>query len=96
MLHTITNTLPLTSLIPFNSKFRIYWDFIIIALGLWVCFTTPLDVAFEPESFKLRGYISFNKFIDVLFIVDVIFNFRTTIADFVTGNEIFDSKIIAK
>ncbi len=72
-----------------------YWDFIIIGLGLWVCFTTPLDVAFEPISFKQRNFVIFNEFIDVLFIIDIILNFRTSISNFITGDEISDSKTIA-
>lgn len=72
-----------------------YWDFIIIALGLWVCFTTPLDVAFDPISFKQKKFVFFNQFIDVLFIIDIILNFRTSISNFITGDEISDSKTIA-
>ena len=37
----------------------------------------------------------FNEIIDILFILDIIFNFRTTISDFITGDEISDSKTIA-
>jgi hypothetical protein len=85
----------LTSVIPFNSKYRMYWDFFIIALSLWVCFTTPLDIAFEPLTFKLSYIILFNKIIDILFILDIVINFRTSIADFITGDEITDSKTIA-
>jgi hypothetical protein len=33
--------------------------------------------------------------IDVIFIVDILMNFRTSIADFITGDEIFEQKTIA-
>jgi hypothetical protein len=39
--------------------------------------------------------MALNEFIDIIFIVDILINFRTSIADFITGDEIFDSKIIA-
>jgi hypothetical protein len=81
--------------IPFNSLFRWYWDVAIIAFALWVCFTTPLDIAFEPMTFRYKNTIAFNEFIDVMFIADIFLNFRTTISDFITGDEVTDSKQIA-
>jgi hypothetical protein len=36
-----------------------------------------------------------NMIIDVIFIVDILMNFRTSIADFITGDEIFEQKTIA-
>lgn len=42
-----------------------------------------------------RHSVFFNEMIDILFILDIIFNFRTTISDFITGDEITDSKTIA-
>jgi hypothetical protein len=37
----------------------------------------------------------FNYLCDALFIIDIFLNFRTTISDFITGNEITSSKRIA-
>ena len=64
----------------------------IILLSLWICFTLPLDIAFEPATFNSRIYTIFNYTTDALFALDIIFNFRTTISDFITGDEITDSK----
>jgi hypothetical protein len=64
-------------------------------LSLWICFTLPLDIAFEPEGFKNDAYAIFNYLTDAIFLIDIVFNFRTTIQDFITGNEITDSKQIA-
>ena len=38
----------------------------------------------------------FNALIDILFMVDVIINFRTTYMNPKTGEEVFDLKMIAK
>jgi len=61
-------------------------------LSLWICFALPFDIAFEPEGFKDQAFTIFNYLTDAIFLVDIIFNFRTSISDFITGNEITDSK----
>ena len=82
-------------LIRQNSRLRLYWDLVIILLSLWNCFTLPVDVAFQPPIFAAQGNLILNYFIDLLFLIDMIFNFRTTIANDLTGEEIYDSKKIA-
>jgi hypothetical protein len=37
-----------------------------------------------------------NRFVDIAFFVDIIICFRTTFMDFKTGDEILNSKLIAK
>ena len=44
---------------------------------------------------QTQTYRSINYIFDVVFILDILFNFRTTISDFITGEEITDSKKIA-
>ena len=78
------------------GRFRTSWDIVVIILSVWICLTQPFDVAFEPETFKTRIYSIFNFFIDVVFILDIILNFRTTISDFITGEEITDKRKIAR
>jgi len=41
------------------------------------------------------GYKTFSHIIDAIFIIDVLFNFRTTISDFITGDEVVCGKVIA-
>jgi len=67
----------------------------VILLSLWICFILPFEVAFEPSSLQTQTYRSINYIFDVVFILDILFNFRTTISDFITGEEITDSKKIA-
>jgi hypothetical protein len=52
----------------------------------------PFDIAFEPEGLKNYAFTIFNYITDAIFLIDIIFNFRTTISDFITGEEITDSK----
>jgi hypothetical protein len=78
------------------GRFRTSWDVVVIILSVWICLTQPFDVAFEPDTFKTRLYSSFNFFVDGVFIIDIILNFRTTISDFITGEEITDKRKIAR
>jgi hypothetical protein len=77
------------------GRFRTSWDVVVIILSVWICLTQPFDVVFEPDTFKTRLYSSFNFFVDGVFILDIILNFRTTISDFITGEEITDKRKIA-
>ena len=78
------------------GRFRTSWDVLVIILSVWICLTQPFDIAFEPEIFKTNQYSSFNYFTDGVFIFDIFLNFRTTISDFITGEEITDKKKITR
>lgn len=79
-------------LIHENSRLRTSWDIFVILLSLWICFTLPVDIAFEPEGLKNGAFTIFNYLTDAIFLIDIMFNFRTTIQDFITGDEVTDSK----
>ena len=78
-----------------NKQFRTCWDIFVIVLSIWICFVVPFDIAFQPLTMKSFGFKVFNHVIDAIYVVDIFLNFRTTISDFVTGDEITDSKEIA-
>lgn len=78
-----------------QSLLRTRWDIIIMVLSIWNCFGLPLDIGFNPPIFKTILSVYFNFAIDFCFALDIIFNFRTTISDDLTGDEIVDPKIIA-
>jgi hypothetical protein len=82
-------------LIHENGQFRTSWDIFVIVLSLWICFALPFEVAFEPPGLESMLYRGMNYFFDIIFIIDILLNFRTTISDFITGEEITDSKKIA-
>ena len=75
-----------------KSKFRTYWDIAICIFAFWNCLTLPFEVAFRPESFESYANKAFNYFIDIVFALDILLNFRTTVVDDLSGDEIVDSK----
>lgn len=83
-------------LIHENGKFRTSWDIFVIILSIQISFTQPFDIAFEPTAFRTFSFSVFNYMTDVIFILDIIFNFRTTISDFITGEEIMSIRKITQ
>jgi hyperpolarization activated cyclic nucleotide-gated potassium channel 2 len=59
------------------------------------CFVLPIDIAFQPTNLEGLFMNIVNGMIDVCFIVDILFNFRTTMWNPLTGEEIFDTREIA-
>lgn len=59
-----------------------------MVLAAWNCFTIPFFVAFEPEVADHIGVTVMDGVIDLLFLMDIILNFRTTYIDPNTGNEV--------
>lgn len=67
----------------------------IIVLALWICLTLPFEIAFQPPYLVSLWSTSLEYVIDGIFAMDIAFNFRTTIKNMLTGDEIFDMRIIA-
>lgn len=82
------------TLMSHKSKFRMRWDLVVILLALYNCVSIPFEVAFGNISDHVVMEI-FEYGIDVLFFVDVIFNFRTTYINPKTGTEVISGKKIA-
>jgi len=81
-------------MISHSSKFKIRWDLFIILLVLYSCIHIPFEIAFDNDRFnferaKIVGYI-----IDCFFLVDLLFNFRTTYINLKTGQEVYEPKKI--
>lgn len=77
-----------------NGKFRIRWDLWIILLVVYNAIKEPLAIAYieiETTGLEIFGY-----FVDINFIIDLIFNFRTTYINEKTGLEVKNGKLIAK
>ena len=82
-------------MIRFLNPKKFYWDMFVIFLAVWNCITIPIDIAFSSDIFTSAGFILLDICIDLLFLLDIVVNFRTTFYD-KDGDEIFDAKIIAK
>jgi len=82
-------------MVSVNNKMRMNWDLLIIMLALYNCVMIPLNVAFNVELELSGGIGGLEKLIDVLFILDIILNFRTTFINPKTNIEISDNKRVA-
>lgn len=54
-----------------------------------------MQIAFEPASLTGDVNAYFNSCIDIIFALDIIINFRTTIKNSLTDDEVFDANTIA-
>ena len=54
----------------------------------WNCFTIPITVAFEPGVAETIYFFLFNSFIDIVFLLDIFVQFRTSFLHPRTGEEI--------
>mmetsp|Transcript_24891 Transcript_24891/g.69399 ORF Transcript_24891/g.69399 Transcript_24891/m.69399 type:complete len:684 (+) Transcript_24891:286-2337(+) len=76
-----------------NSRKRRYWDFMILIFVIYNAVAVPLDAGFP--TYKKADWLSYGEVaIDVIFFLDIIYNFRTAYVDD-QGNMIRDSKKIA-
>ena len=57
------------------------WDFLLIAMLLYVAITVPLRIGFEWTSAPGSSYWWIDVFVDLLFIFDVLLNFLTAYRD---------------
>lgn len=65
-----------------------------MASAIFNCFSIPFKVAFEPEEMNKNYFSVMNSFIDLVFLIDILVNFRTTFMD-EKGEEIKDPRRIA-
>ena len=75
---------------------KLRWDFSIIILAVYQALTIPIQITYDPDVFKSPIFRTINSLIDLVFIFDIIINFRTTKIDAYNGEVIIDSYNIAK
>lgn len=56
----------------------------------------PYNIAFEPSYADASWIVAIDAVIDGFFFIDIAINFRTTIIDPESGDEIWDPRVIAK
>lgn len=81
-----------------NNNRRMNWDLLVIFLALYNCVMIPLNVAFNTELDEVLpdSLDYFEKFIDILFVLDILLNFRTTFINPKTNIEIVEPMRVAK
>lgn len=71
------------------------WDLLVIFLALYNCVMIPMNLAFHDDVSKIFGLNVFERVVDVIFILDIILNFRTTYVNPKTNLEIVDPMKVA-
>ena len=81
-----------------NNNRRMHWDLLVIFLALYNCVMIPLNVAFNTELNEVLpdSLDYFEKVIDVLFVLDILLNFRTTFINPKTNIEIVEPMRVGK
>lgn len=74
---------------------RLRWDFVIITLAVYQAVTIPISIAFEPDDFNSPTMKTIDSMIDLVFVIDIVLNFRTSFIESVNGEEILDPYAIA-
>ena len=78
-----------------RDQSKIKWELFILFLAVWNLFYVPYNFAFSSDLGNSTATDVLNFIVDIIFMVDVAINFRTTIINEKTGEEIFDGKRIA-
>lgn len=85
-----------------NSKFKATWDWFVLALVIYTAIEIPYTTAFgeariSPFIHLSRGeYLSIaNSIVDLMFIVDILINFRSTYTRKGTDELVVDPRMIA-
>lgn len=78
-----------------GSTFKLYWDILIILSALYNSIIIPVELAWNIESLAGWGEVAIESVINMVFMIDIFLNFRTTFISSVSGDEIFDPKHIA-
>jgi hypothetical protein len=66
---------------PPNAFKDIYWDLIQSLCLLVTCILTPFNLAFTDQLQLITWYVWFNNSIDIIFAIDILFNFNAAYVD---------------
>lgn len=77
-----------------NDNKKTNWELFVIMLALYNSFSIPFDLAFNPAVLQTGMMVAFDYLTDMLFIIDIFLQFRTSFYHPLTGDEIKDLKVI--
>lgn len=63
------------------STTKVVWDWIILFFTFYTAIFVPFELAFNRDNRKEVGFLVMDCIVDVIFLTDVIVNFRTTYVD---------------
>ena len=78
-----------------QGKIKFTWDLMIIVFSIYQAFTIPIQLSFDPDYFNVPLFRAIDSLLDLVFITDIIFRFRTTYIDPISGEEQIDANTIA-
>lgn len=84
-------------LIHYNSSFIAWWEIFIILVAIINSITIPFQVFYGEwivTALNTDMFAIIDSFIDQIFIIDIVLNFRTTYLDRNSGTEIRDPELI--
>ena len=81
-------------IVSYKNKTKQKWDIFILGLAFQNSLLIPIDLAFEPEFTKIKGFEVFDNMVDGLFLVDMIVMFMTSFIN-KKGAEVLNSHQIA-
>ena len=84
-----------STIIKASSPFRLRWDMLIIFLAAYQAVTIPISITYEPDEFESPALKVFSSLTDIVFLIDIMINFRTTFIDDETGEEVMDLLLIS-
>lgn len=79
----------------YGHPYKVKWDILVMSFAAWNTVQIPIEVAYEPSEFDNKYLYWFNNFIDFIFFVDILVNFRSAYINQKTGEEVRGSCAVA-
>jgi len=81
-----------------TGEFRKYWEILVICLALYNALVIPIQIFFQPNPVWVStdAIRCTDAVVDLLFLIDIIFEFRTTYLEPKLGVEVREPGLIAK
>jgi hypothetical protein len=83
------------TIVKSQSINRLKWDLFIIFLAIYQALTIPIEISLQPDVLASPFMKTVNGMIDLVFLFDIILNFRTSYVDSINGEEILDPVLIS-
>ena len=80
--------------ISHTSQFKVKFDLFVMLFAIWNSFEIPINIAFEPEAMSHWMFRIIEHFIDLVFFMDIVINFRTTYVNQKTNKTVYEWKLI--
>ena len=77
-----------------SSVFKKNWDYFVMFVAAYNCFALPIEIAFKSPILLSPQMMVVNYFMDLIFFLDMVVVFRTTI--FSDDTEVWQCKKISK